>query len=880
MSMQGLQDLLSGVELDAGEILTAEEARTAVAAVCLMALCDEVLTAEEKKSIRHELGRRWGIGISAGALDRMVSELVAAPRPEVLGAALDALERWPDAHKQPLIEVLVAVVASDDNLSLAEYRLLRRMADVLGESLDDLSRYGIDPRAAEASEVIAKIPLEEGRKILLGRSAEAQIRLPRAPIDGVQASLELRDGRLSIRDLGSEPLLTRGTEVLAQHEVLDSGDEVGVGRYVLRFESEPSRIVVRQRGATIKLEVRDLSFSVPYRGTRRSIFRGLSFWAHAGTMVAVIGPSGCGKSSLLNALAGISRTDGGAMTLDGVAIEPGLGAVTRRISFVPQDDLLFAGLTVEESISMTAQLKGLQRSSGDLEGLTSEIMERLGLNQEEVRESRIGDAVRRGISGGQRKRVSVAQELVGDDTDVVLLDEPTSGLDPRTEAGVMLMLREIADSGKIVVCTTHGVLGGLTHFDKVLCLSANGEPAYFGRPSGLLHHFGIASMGELYQCLEEGLDGSPLVSPGGSPGPGLKGEADGEEKVPPKGGKPLGLISQLPVLARRQWMIRTRDTPGLVLALALPLAVILILKAFYLPGCLEPSGLFILGLACVWAGISFTIRDLIADFAVIRHETRFRTSLFSTYGSKVFIAALASALQALLLVAILFPVLGVGDIHQYGDWVGSEYGGILRAINLMSPMHVFFLLFAAYVFGNALGLFLSSFFNTAAAAIFMIPLVLLPSIVAGGILVAPKDLPQWSQPLLRVNPLYWTYTGLLASSASICHAKPDDVIPPVPADGVGAELRTVQPPEDSFASAYVVPEQAFVYNSYQPVDEWYEEIGLEGPLEAVPPEERALPIRRIWSAHFRTAVAALGGLALILHAGALLLLRRRVRRTV
>lgn len=878
-----LGDVLGGVPITTPGRL--EDAQALAAALALVALTDEVLTSAERLSIVGELERRWSIRVERDAVDEVIERVAAAPRRPLIDAILVAAAGWPDDLRRELFDALVETVRSDANLSVAERRFLETFARGLGCECDpaDLE---VGPEAGEATEVLAQVTLGEGILLSLGRAISADIRLPRAPLDPVQATLTLRQGMLDVESVGEEDLLTfRGKPIPGRVRV-PPGEEVSVGRYRLRLEPGSQHVSVLRRGAATTLAAEGVAVAIPFRGAMRTIVRDVSFSVRAGEMVAVIGPSGCGKSSLLSVLNGTAAASAGHAALDGVRVGPGVQAVVRRISFVPQDDLLYAALTVEESVTASARLKGLGRTAvAEMEVLVHEMLERLGLGPAELRESRIGDAVQRGISGGQRKRVSVAQELVGDDTDVLILDEPTSGLDPRNEANVLAMLREIADGGKVVIVTTHAVFNrGLRAFDKVLCLAAGGHFAWFGPAEGVLDHFGAAGIEEVFEKLERW---EPARAGGASTGH----EADPLRRRHPAVKRALGFWQQLVVLVGRQLKVRVRDPAGVLLALLVPAAVVMALRFIYLRDCVEPSGLFVLSLAALWSGISFTVRDIIADVAVVRHETRTRTTVVSTYASKAIVALLASVLMTALLVVALFTVLDVEDVNRYAGWAGSGTRGILFSVNLMSPGLVFMLLFAAHLVGNAVGLLLSSVFRTAEAAVFTIPLVLVPLIAAGGSLVAPRDLPKDLARVLDVNPLYWTYTGLLASSANVCQprsreartaADPRLNVEQMEKMCKDETWRRVTPPEGrhpgSRSTDFVRSVASCARNSYLSAGEFYDRVGMA----AVEPKDDAGqptgdPVRHLQRGRLITAILALIGLGALAHAAAMLRCWRRLR---
>ena len=181
-----------------------------------------------------------------------------------------------------------------------------------------------------------------------------------------------------------------------------------------------------------------------------------TFEAAPGKMIAIVGPSGAGKTTLLNAITGVAPANFGDVIFDGQSFHRMLAADKSIVGIVPQDDVVHAELTVHESLWYSARLRfppGTARKA-----IKSEVGRvEAELDIERIRHSRIGDAMRRGISGGQRKRVNLGQELLTRTTRVLFLDEPTSGLDPQTAQGIVSLIRQLADGGRIVFLVTHDV---------------------------------------------------------------------------------------------------------------------------------------------------------------------------------------------------------------------------------------------------------------------------------------------------------------------------------------------------------------------------------------------------------------------------------------
>lgn len=222
-----------------------------------------------------------------------------------------------------------------------------------------------------------------------------------------------------------------------------------------------------------------------HQTTEKTILNGITGMVCPGEILAMLGPSGSGKTTLLTALGGrLSGKSSGKITYNG---HPFSGAIKRRTGFVSQDDVFYSHLTVTETLLFTALLRLPESLSRDEKvGHVDRVITELGLSG--CRHSMIGGPLFRGISGGEKKRVSIGQEMLINPS-LLLLDEPTSGLDSTTAQWILTTLKRLASGGRTVVTTIHQPSSRLYHmFDKVILLS-EGSPIYNGPASSALDYF-------------------------------------------------------------------------------------------------------------------------------------------------------------------------------------------------------------------------------------------------------------------------------------------------------------------------------------------------------------------------------------------------------
>src|SRR6185369_12468737 len=235
------------------------------------------------------------------------------------------------------------------------------------------------------------------------------------------------------------------------------------------------------------LEVRGLTWTIE---GNKTLLDSIALDARPGTLTAVIGPSGAGKSTFARQVAGLTHPTSGTITFEGHDVHAEYASLRSRIGMVPQDDVVHGQLTVRQALMYAAELRlPPDTTKADREQVVLQVLEELEMTKH--LDTRVDK-----LSGGQRKRASVALELLTGPS-LLILDEPTSGLDPALHRQVMTMLRQLADAGRVVIVVTHS-LAYLKVCDQVMLLAPGGRTAYCGPPRGIGRAMGTTNWADIF----------------------------------------------------------------------------------------------------------------------------------------------------------------------------------------------------------------------------------------------------------------------------------------------------------------------------------------------------------------------------------------------
>lgn len=628
------------------------------------------------------------------------------------------------------------------------------------------------PVDASGAQLIFQRNFDGKQKLSVGRGPDNDIQLDGLLISKHHASFINTPQGVMVEEAGStNGVYLNGGRVTSRQPV-GSQDVVQIGPFVLRADVRTGIAVFDTRAKTRidAIGITEVVARTSGRGSKK-LLDDVSLAIQANEFVGVLGPSGAGKSTLINALNGMRRTTNGRVLINNLELYQHIDSLKQSIGYVPQDDIIHRELTVYRTLYYVAQLR-LSRDvpKSEIDQIIAEVLEVTGLTSRR-------DVLVSQLSGGQRKRVSIAVELITKPS-VIFLDEPTSGLDPAAEERIMKLFRQIAESGRTVILTTHA-MENVRLFDKVVLLMG-GKLIFYGTPEELLTFVGAANFVDLYNKIEEPVEleiaklGSlsakvtkdeqrsyearrSEIADGVAEGWRRRYEAtevyrqyvaqplsqvqkEARTAAAPRRSRSLtDALLQWVTLVRRYSEVLSSDKWNLLILFGQ--APIIGLLTSLVVGKNDPRDFpfFILALVSIWFGTSVAVRELVKERAIFRRERMVNLRLLSYVGSKLWVLSIIVGLQTTL----LFFTLKIFD-----------FAGLLSLPGLLFGLPQLLVLALTGIVGVALGLFVSAVVRTSEVATSMVPLILIPQILFAGLITVPTNV---SRVIGAAMPATWSF---------------------------------------------------------------------------------------------------------------------------
>ncbi len=576
-----------------------------------------------------------------------------------------------------------------------------------------------------------KLALEK-TEINIGRSSDNDFVINNIKVSRKHAKLEKANGEWFIQDLES----SNGTFINGKRikkSKVRPGDVITIGGIPLNLE----RLFAGEKeiSGDIQIAADELTFRV----SNKIIVDQIGLTIMPGEFVGLIGPSGAGKTTLMMMMNGVTKPSDGNVLINSQSLYSNIDSFKGQIGYVPQDDIIHRELKVKESFNYTGKLRLDNTPETEIYAQVENVLEILGLN--DTKETLIGSAEKKGISGGQRKRVNLGQELLTEPS-ILFLDEPTSGLDPKTDLDVMNLLKGIASKGKIIILTTHNITKeNFEILSHLIVLTKGGKLAYFGQANKAAEYFSVNQPYEIFEKLEtqqpdywkEKFKESPeyeiFVN--------TRKSSILERKVTSveKSKKRSAGLKQFFTLTSRYFKVKLRDRVSTtILLLQAPIIAALIALVFDAKEE-RMAALFILVIAAIWLGCSNAAREIVSEQSIYRRERMVNLKIPSYIFSKIIVLMLLCVIQCGILAGIAVPALEMEVTFS----------------------SMFFLLLLTSLQSLLLGLLISSLVSTTEAAMGLIPLVLIPQVILGGLITIFKNMSEFEKILAAINPSRWSF---------------------------------------------------------------------------------------------------------------------------
>jgi ABC transport system ATP-binding/permease protein len=556
-----------------------------------------------------------------------------------------------------------------------------------------------------------------------------------------------------LRYSGSEDIFLNGQKIFAgQTYIFDHGSTIR-NPVISTIYYNDVNSVFTEEAFKIKIAIDASDISLRFRNSENGIHN-ILFQEESGTLVGILGGSGVGKTTLLNVLSGMAKPDTGDVLINGYALysEQGRDHLHGVIGFVPQDDLLIEELTVFQNLYSSARMCLANQTEDAIARDIDDILTEMDLS--DIRDLKVGGVLNKVISGGQRKRLNIALELIREPT-ILFVDEPTSGLSSVDSEVVMNLLKELTYRGKLVIINIHQPGSEIYKmFDKVMFIDKGGYQIFYGNPTEAIVYFktmagfsnaledqcitcGNVNVDQMLQIVE-----AKVINEHGKPthirkvSPVEWAEKfqvyaensryktyQGDMLIPENYFCIPGLFKQSGIYFVRDMLSKLANRQYILISfLGAPLLAFLLSyftkysssgSYLFSENINLPAYLFMCVITSLFLGLIISAEEIVRDRKILRRESFLNLSWFSYLNSKVLIMFLISAVQTISFIII---------------------GNFILEIKGMSLTY-WIVLFSTACLANMIGLNISSAFNSVITIYILIPFIIIPELLFSGVIV-------------------------------------------------------------------------------------------------------------------------------------------------
>lgn len=583
--------------------------------------------------------------------------------------------------------------------------------------------------------------LDGVKNIKIGRSKTNDIQLDNINVSRNHATIESRDGNVYIIDNNSSNGIFINGERVRESTRLRERDVISIANSTL-FYTKNIILYKKDIGGT-RVLVQGIGRTVKKNHRTEKILSNINLQIEPNDFVAIIGGSGSGKTTVMNAISGFERATSGKVFVNSVDLYKNYKSLKSMIGYVPQQDIIYENITLLKMLEYSAMLRMPNDvTKSEIKSRIAEVLDMVELQGHE-------NKIIRELSGGQRKRASIAVELLAN-PGLFFLDEPTSGLDPGTEESLMRNLRKLSkQSNKTIVMVTH-TTQNLHLCDKIILMGQGGKICFYGSVPQCLDFFGVENIVEVYNMVSDE-KGSNKWSDTYYRRFGIHQHLSNTKETKTPKTKQEPFFKMLSVLISRYVTLIKNDKQRLLMIALQPVLIGILLSFVASDTVFEiynstKSILFALSCAGIWIGLFNSIQEICKERVILKREYMANLRLDAYIASKFIVQLALSILQAILICLVFGLTVGY---PQKGVMIGNA------AIEM--TITIAFTIFSS----SGLGLIVSAISKNSDKAMTVAPFILIIQLLFSGILFELSDV---TEKLSYLTISKWSVAALGISS--------------------------------------------------------------------------------------------------------------------
>lgn len=552
-------------------------------------------------------------------------------------------------------------------------------------------------------------------QVLIGRQENCDIHLDSIGVSRRHAIVQRGQHGYMISDCGSKNGVFINGEKVEVPTLLREHDVIYIANSILIYTS--GILLYKVNCGGIKMELRNISREVKDKNETRMILNHVNLTIEPSEFVAIIGGSGAGKSTVMNAMSGFEQATSGEVFFNGIPLYKNHAILKNMMGYVPQQDIIYENISLEKMLEYSAKMRiEKELTEAEKKKRVQEVLSIVGLSEHK-------NKMIRTLSGGQKKRASIAVELLAD-PGLFFLDEPTSGLDPGTEANLMRTLNQLSkEKEKTIIMVTH-TTQNLHLCDKILFMGRGGRVCFYGSLVECMNFFGTDQLTEIYNILDSERETIKWA--------GKYAREYGHtdcilRQVNTKNQKPqkANFVKQFLILCSRYLTLIKNDRQRLLMILLQPILIaflIVLVSDEYVFDYFKNTQSILFSISCagIWIGLFNSIQEICKERSILKREYMANLRLGAYVLSKFFVQFLMSLIQGIIITAILAACIGM-----------PEEGLLLENLPFVE---VLITMIITIFSSSAIGLIVSAVSKNSDKAMTVAPFLLIIQILFSGIL--------------------------------------------------------------------------------------------------------------------------------------------------